>query len=182
MLTAVIIAYVILIFPIYINGSILYKDRIKKIIFSIKLFGFIKIFNGYIKKGKEGLNVYFFNKKHTVTAKDLLGLSKSIEPIKDYHFLKIKSKTKLGLSDNLPFAATLIYISNFINNFCCWFFTLKKPQLNLKNDFILYEGQNIFETDISVTMVLNINMIIISIIKIITEKIFYGQKVRKQQV
>ena len=98
----------------------------------------------------------------------------------DYHSIKIKTVTELGSADNeiAPFAA--VFAASFINSFLVWFFALKKPYLKIENEFNVYRNENVFNAFCTSVFVFNFLMILISIIKIFSEKIIYAFKQRRK--
>lgn len=170
-----------LIFPLFLNIDIIYTKENKKFFFCFYLFGVLKILSGYVEPLNDCVAVHVSkNKAFLFYYKNILNLNKSMKPLKDYHFLKIKSLIEVGSEYSLavPFFTSFIY--NFFMSFVSWFFYNKKPYLDLKNDVNIYENKDILNIFINTKLVFNLLMIVLSIIKIITEKIINGISKRKQ--
>lgn len=179
-LVAFITVYIILIFPIFININITYnQDEFNKINLNIKIFNFIRVFNAYIELIEEGIAIHF-NKRFAkiYEYKNLLNIKKKFKPLKDYHILKFNSLINIGTIDNKIIATNCSLIAIFITNFVSSIFNYVKPQLNIKNNVYIYEDVNVFEVKVKSLVILNLLMIIISLIKIILEKLIYAIKNR----
>ena len=180
MLTLFICAMVF-IFPLFLNIHAAIIGKNKKFYVGIYLFGIIKILSGYAEKISDGFAFHLSNKKALIfNRKSLLTARKSIKPFMDYHSIKIKTVAELGSVDNeiAPFAA--VFAASFINSFLVWFFALKKPYLKIENEFNVYRNENVFNAFCTSVFVFNFLMILISIIKIFSEKIIYAFKQRRK--
>jgi hypothetical protein len=86
----------------------------------------------------------------------------------------LKTVTEIGVSDSAILPTVLSFSLSFIDKIVCWFLYNYKPQLDVDNRFFVFEGENRLEVFFKLCIVLNVLMIIISAIKILTEKVLYA--------
>ncbi len=181
MLTAFIAIYIILIFPIFISMEIYLSKTDKKAYFGIYAFGFIRLFGGYAQVLKDGFVIHLTdNKAIFIPFKKTIGLQKSFKPLKDYHIIRFYTLTEIGSSGDLTAPLFAGFIFSYLNAFTDWFFRSGKPYLKIKNDLDIYSGEEKFNVYVHSVIVFNLLMIIISIIKIVAEKIIYAFGKSKQ--
>lgn len=174
-LLAIIIIFIVLIFPIFLNVNFHYSMSDKKMYFQIKVFAFIKVIDGYAQLIDEGVVVHLTkNKAIILPFTKIFDVRKKVEPLKDYHFIKLKTVTEIGVSDSAILPTVLSFSLSFIDKIVCWFLYNFKPQLDVDNRFFVFEGENRLEVFFKLCIVLNVLMIIISAIKILTEKVLYA--------
>lgn len=179
---AILIIFIILIFPIFINVKFHYSLQEKKMFYYINLFSFINLLSGYVERIEEGFAVHVTkNKAIIIEYSSLLTFRKKVKPLKDYHFVKFYTDIQIGTNDSAFFPFTVSFLVQMIQNFFSWFFYHKKPQLKTETNVFLIEGENRLEIFCKVVVVLNLLMMLISLIKILTEKIIYANRNRKQQ-
>lgn len=182
MLTLIIALFVLLIFPIYLNGYLYFTLDIKKLFFSIRIFKVIKILSGYAELKKDGIFIHLTRKKAVlIPYSSLTGMKKKVKPLKDYHIIKWEFEADLGFSNNTLLALESAFFVNYITSFINWITSNVKPYLIIKNNVNVYESQSVFRIYFYGTVLLNLLMIILSLIKIILEKIIYALSARKQQ-
>ncbi len=176
-----VIIFGFIIFPIFFSLKGYFSSEDKKLYYSLYIYGFIKINSGYIELIKEGIALHLTNKKAIViNYKSLLGFRKNIEPLKDYHVISLKTLTEIGVKDKIFSYSCGAFIFQYIDSFIKWFLYNKKPYLEYDNRLSLFEGEEFIKFFIQTKIVFNILMILISIIKIVMEKIIYASKKRKQ--
>ena len=175
MLIVTVIISIIIIFPIFINIKINFDSSIKKIYF-------IKILYGYIEKDTEGIIIHL-NKRKAILIfyKDLFSMKDKAKPLKDYHLINFCSEISVGINNDIVKALELGYIYNYIMFYIRWLTFNKKPYFNLDTKVNIYEEKNLFIYKCKSTVLLNLLMIIISLIKIFVEKIYYAIRNRLQQ-
>ena len=174
-LLAIIIIFIVLIFPIFLNLNFHYSMDAKKLFYQIKLFGFIKILGGYAQLIEEGVVIHLTkNKAIILPFSKIFDVRKKVEPLKDYHFIKLKTVTEIGVSDSAILPTVLSFSLSFIDKIVCWFLYNFKSQLDVDNRFFVFEGVDRLEIFCKLDVVFNILMIIISAIKILTEKVIYA--------
>lgn len=179
MLIATIIVFILLIFPIFINLKLAFILQDKKLYFNIKLYGLINILNGYIEKIDEGLAIHLTkNKAIIVPYKKLLNVKGSVKPLMDYHFYNVTLDVTLGNENSILTPTTISFISSYIINQITWYLYHKKPYVKINKNFTVIEEKNICDVRFSTLILFNLLMIILSIIKIVVEKIING--IRKQ--
>ncbi len=154
----------------------------KKLFFSIKLFKVFKIFSGYAELKKDGIFIHLTHKKAIlIPYSSLTGMKKKIKPLKDYHIIKWEFEADLGFATKTVLALETAFFVNYITSFINWLTSNIKPYLIIKNNVNVYESQNVFKMYFYGTILLNLLMIILSLIKIVLEKIIYALSTRKQQ-
>lgn len=179
---AAILTYIILIFPLFLNLQIYYSANLKRVYFAIDLFGMLKIISGYIEIIKEGVCIHLTkNKAIIIENKQLLGVGEKVKPLKDYHIIRVHSLTEIGLAKNNLAAFSAAFILNYINQTLDWYFYHDKPYLVLDNKINYHEDENVLNLYMKSTIIFNLLMILLSIIKIIMEKIIYAIIYRQQQ-
>lgn len=179
MLWAIIGAYSALIFPIFLSFKFAFLGSKKKLTINSEIFGFIKVFNGEVEKTKGGISVIKKSGKTSfVPYKQLLGIKKSVEPFKDYHVLSVKTRLDIGCKETF-YALSGGFIVCFTEQVAGAIIKEIKPYVKFDNKVNVYENESVFKIKGEIVAVFNLLTAIISIIKIITEKIFYAFR-RKQ--
>ncbi len=173
MLWAIICAYSVLIFPIFISIGLGFTGKDKKLTLSARLFGFIKVFNAEFIKTEGGLLMIKKSGKNTfIPYKKLLGLKKSFEPFKDYHVLRVKTQLDIGTKETI-YALTGGFIVSFAEQTAGAILRELKPYVKLDNVIYVHENESVIRLNGKIVAVVNLLTAIISLIKIITEKIIY---------
>lgn len=181
MLLWVIIVYVTLNFPIFITVFGIVSKQKKGIGFEIVLYGFLKVFKGSIfKRGSFLLIEHTFKKKYYMPVSEIFSMKTTIKPLKDFHILKLKTLTEIGLNGDVFLPCMGISVFKFLNNGICKIINADKPYLKLKNDVNLYENRDCFNVYIKTVVVFNLMMVLLSLIKIIIGKLVYAVKKSKQ--
>ncbi len=174
MLVAVILIYVILIFPLFLNIRLAFNYHHKKVYFCLNIFGFIKIISGYVQLSKNYLLIHISDTKAIIFELiDFDGFKKSFKPFMDYHFTILTTKTEVGSKENLITPISIVFVSNYIESIIKWFLTNKKPYIKFNNYFNVYENTNKFNIFAKNLITFNILMILLSVIKILWEKMIY---------
>lgn len=149
--------------------------------YSIKIF-FIKILYGKIEKQPEGIVIHL-NKKKAILIfyKDIFGMKEKAKPLKDYHLINLNCQLDLGIKNNLIAATEIVFLYNYTTELIKWLTFNKKPYFSLQSKVNIYENKDIFNYSLKCTILLNLLMILISLIKIFVEKIYYAFRNRLQQ-
>ncbi len=181
MVFAFILSFIVLIFPIFLNVNIVFNFKYKKVFFALKIFGIIKILSGYIEISKNDVLIHISDKKAIlIEFIDLDGVKKSFKPFMDYHFISLRTLTELGDNENriIPFFST--FILNYIESILKWLLINRKPYVNFNNYYNIYESEDKKAFFGKALITLNFLMIIISVIKILVEKLTYEFRKIKQ--
>lgn len=182
MLIVIVIICVLIFFPLFLNINIFYNNKEKKLFYKLYLFKFIVLIKGYAEKIEEGFAFHISKKKaFIIEYKSLLGLNKKIKPLKDYHIIKFYSEIDYGNVENNINSVFIAKYYEIINNLFCKVLVNNKPYIKINNNFNVYLDSNVFNIKCKITIILNLFMIILSLIKIFVGKIFYAFKFRKQQ-
>ena len=182
MLILVIALYILLIFPIYLNGYLYFSLDVKKLFFSIKLFKAIKLFSGYAELRKEGIFIHLTRKKAIlIPYSSLTSMKKKVKPLKDYHIIKWEFEADLGMENNTLFALETAFFINYFTSFINWLTSNIKPYLIIKNNVNVYDSKNVLRLYFYGTVLLNSLMILLSLVKILLEKIIYALSNGKEQ-
>ncbi len=177
MLETTILVFTILIFPIFLNIKIVANYTNKKMYFLLEIFGFIKIISGYMQLRKNVIIIHLSdNKAILFEIIDLDGIKKKFKPIMDYHFISLETLTELGNEKNLINPLCIAFITNYFLSFIRWGLLNKKPYLKFNNNFNVYENENKLNFYGKTLITLNLLMVLLSVIKIILEKIIYGYR------
>lgn len=179
-LIAVIIVYFVLIFPIFLKIKVEYLSDNKKCYFKLYLFNFIKILSGSISKIDGGLKINLGkNKIILFEFANALTVKNKVKPLMDYHIKNFYSLTEIG---NINFYNPMVlgFIFQYLNGLICNIIKNKKNYINIKNDINIYEKEEFFNIFAEFTVILNLLMIVLSIIKIIMGKLINGISKRKQ--
>jgi len=177
-----IIVFSILIFPLFISvkACIIFND--KKLYFTLQLFGFIKLLGGYVELGKDGLIIHLSkNKAIIIEKKNLLSVGKKFKPLKDYHVIKFVFLLEIGAKNRELIALESAFIVNYISEIAKWIIYNKKPYVNYSGNVNMYQDTDNINIFIDTVFLLNLLMILLSLIKIIWEKMIYALSRRKQQ-
>ncbi len=173
---ASIIIFSLLIFPIFINGDIYYRHGCGKVYYGLYLFGIFKIISGYAELLHDGIALHLTEKKAKILFfKNILNMGKSVKPLQDYHIIRACVGVELGNADSFTQSIFWGYVINFIFSSIKCGLNISKPHVVTDSDITVYDidAFNIYGSGI---VVFNILMIIISIFKIIVEKIFNGKR------
>lgn len=174
-LKAVLVSVTILIFPIFLNFDFLVKSDLERLWFGLHAYGIVKLAGGYAERISEGYAVHFAkNRALIIKSEDVFGAGKKVKPLKDYHFIRLYSLVEIG--DEIDAEKPLIsgFVINYIGSMLNRHFGIFKPYLKMRNDVNVYIGEKIFNLYFSGTVVFNLFMVVLSSIKICTEKIFYA--------
>lgn len=172
------IVFVILIFPIFVNINLKFNIKNKRLEYKIRLFKFITILFGYVEIVKEGFVIHINNIKAVIIKyKSIFKIRKKVKPLKDYHILKFYSNIEISQpnEDNLEFISTILLLKGALDILASNL-TIVKPYLTIKNNVNIKDENNIFKLNVRAQVILNLLMIILSFIKIYTEKIIYAIK------
>ncbi len=178
-LSTIVIIFLVLIFPIFINLNLRLSFNEKNLKFKIYLFGFIKILSGYAHLIEEGIIIHLTKYTAIIVEKEkFFTLKDKVKPLKDYHFIKINIKLELGSNQSILTPLITAFLFNYVENIFTWFMYFYKPQLNSNNCINIYENRSIFNVAIKLNVVFNFLMVLISLIKIIMEKIICKLKTK----
>lgn len=181
MLISVVIIYLFLIFPLFVSVKIFYCNQHKKLYFALNLFSFT-IVSGYVEQINEGFAIHLTeNYALIVPYKSFLGIKSRIKPLKDYHFIKLKYNIDLGMKENLIDSVSIAFVLNYVYTMINFFTIQKKPYVNLNQSINVFEDKNIFNVTIDLLVIFNLLMIVLSLIKILVEKIIYEFRNKKRQ-
>ena len=170
-----IIIFTLLIFPIFLNIDVYYRKDIKKVFFNICIYKRLKVFGGYISIIKDGLLIHYTNKKALlISFKSIFGIKNKVKPLKDYHFININSLIESDYSDNQLNTTVLAFVYVWHNQLIGRILAELKPYLKYKNEIELYEYKKETCLYLETTTIFNLLMIIISLIKMLVEKMLYA--------
>jgi hypothetical protein len=173
--------YIVFIFPIFISFNVYFDKEKKKVYFLVYLFNFIKIFSGFIEENDNGFLITFLRKKQKlIRYKNLFSIKNHIKPLKDYNIISFKLDVDYGKIDNLLLMIVFFYITNYFDSLVRFYLCEKKPYLVIKKNFNLYKEKNVFTIHLRIKAVFNLLMILLSLIKIVMEKLIYARKNSKQ--
>ena len=177
---AVLIVFLVLYLPIILNIGVVYSSDFKKIYIGIYLFKYINIFGGYAEFLKEGICFHVSNQKAVIFPyKKMLELKNTIKPVRDFQIIKINSCIELGKEGDYVIPSSIGFVLNFINCLIGSLITKKKPYLNYKNSFNIFD-KDIFNVYFEASVLFNILVLLIGLAKFILEKIIYVFRGQKQ--
>ena len=179
-MTLIILGFLIIIFPIFCRGDIVYLN--KKLFFKLCLLGIIPIFKCYAKLKGTTIEVYLFDKiKKEVKIKSVFKKKNNFKFLLDFHFLRVSCLINKKIDDNLfqllNTSVFYLIISDIIGKILCFY----KPYVSIYSGINLTEEINHNEFALSLTFVFNLLVIIINLIKIVLEKTFNERKVKQNQ-
>ena len=168
-----ILGIIIVIFPLLLNVDTLLSKENSKIYFVIKIY-FIKLIAGYIQKTIDGVAIHYSNKKALLIKNyELLGLGKKFEPFKDYHLKTLKISLDVGNNEKNINRSICVFIINYILCTTEKILLVKKNYINFKYKINVFEKSNILNAYLNTKVLFNLLTVLISIIKILGEKITY---------
>ena len=177
-LIIVCVVFTLLIFPIYLTINLNFDYELKQLNFKAKIFG-VKVLTGFVVTNKRSFSVIFWGKKRKeIPYENLLNVKEKVKPLIDYHVIKADILTQIGNGDGIIYPLCVGFISSFISNILGYVLDKKKPYVRLKNNTEIYEDEYLFRVNCTLGIVFNLLMILLSLIKILTEKIING--LRKQ--
>ena len=164
-----------LIFPLGLNVSAILIYENKKCYFTIRLFSKLKLFAGYIEIKKDGVLIHYKNNKaKLILLSGAKNLNKNVKPLYDYHLTKLNLFIDYN-SDDYLLNYTLAFLHSYLKNYINWFLYHKKPYLRFNSDVCVMEKKS-FNIMLEFTILLNLLMIIISLIKILWGKLVYAKQ------
>lgn len=176
MLIASIIIFSILIFPLFLNIDVYFSHSAKKLFFGLDLFGFIKFLSGYAQLANDGIVLHLSDKKAVIIFyKNITVMGKSVKPLRDYHIIKTDLNIEIGSENSFLAATAAAYTIKFFSDIFGFHVYNAKPYVRFNDNIKVYE-KDMFNIYAEFTVLFNTLMIIISLIKILTEKIFYGKR------
>lgn len=181
-LKTVLIIFTVLIFPIFVNFDFLLKKDLKRLFLGVHLFGMIPVAGGYVERGEKEFILHLSEKKAIILPYEkVFSIRKKFKPLKDYHFIGLWLVLDIG-SDNgsvTPLAVGGItdYVLSIFKNY----FYFSKPYLKINSTVNVFMGEDVFNVYFSGTVVFNFLMVVLSVAKILTEKIFYACRKGKKQ-
>ena len=178
----IVAAVILLIFPLFLKVTLELNGGEKAAFFTLKLFG-INIGKGrlVLSDEKDGVRLYKKGKLvKTIYWRQMFSFNTAIKPFSDYSIISVKTCLTLGREESVMAPIIITNILSFISEFFKWFFALNKPYLKINDSYFIEEKQDVFDLKISIRILFNVLMVLLSIIKIVTEKIANGTKSRKQ--
>ena len=167
--------FAFLIFPFFIGFHIDANYQKKKIFYRIDVFSFIKVLNGYVQAKKDGIFIHLTKRRAImVPYENIVSIRNKVKPLRDYHVINFNSRLYLGQLDGVLGLTTIAFIYNFVVNNVEWFLYHYKPYFKTRNQVFVLENTNVFNLCINATVVFNFLMVLISLIKILVEKIVYA--------
>lgn len=174
MIWIIFLAFVLIIFPIYLKFD-LHVENKPVIYYQFSLYGLINFFYGRVKFNKNKLEIYGnLIKNKVLRYKDIINFRSKIKPLKDYHLISFSSMIELGDSDNILKPLSCLFVLDNVSNIIKPIVWKNKPYLIINNQLNIYQDKNLFNVYIKSACMLNILMIILSIFKILMEKVFNG--------
>lgn len=172
------IIYFMLIFPIFLTVNVSIISETKCAYFGIFVFKWFRIVEGVA--GIDGGKIFYVinGKKEVVKLTLLKNVKTKVKPLMDYHILRLNNVIEIG--DNQLITPFVVgQAINVISSTAFFSALIKKPYLKLTNDIFINDVKKYVNDYLSFTVVFNILMILISLVKIITEKIINAIKQRK---
>lgn len=171
MLIFTVLIYIFLIFPIFLNLDVFYCLELKKLYFSIRIFG-ASVLSGYAEQITEGFAIHLTkNYAIIITYKSFFKLRRRVKPLKDYHFKNFNLLVDLGNEEDLLLTTSTAFFVNYACNHLQNFIKNNKPYVKFFNKINVYENKNLFNISIRILVLFNLLMLILSLIKIGVEKI-----------
>ena len=171
-----------MIFPIFFNINCYASLKERKIFFCLTLFNFLKIAGGYIEYLYDGIFIHYTNTKaYLITNKKIFGLQKKFKPLKDYTIIRWNMAIDYGCGHNIMQCCTISFLLCYVIEQIKWFLYNSKPYLETNNKINVYKEEKFLKIYLNFTFIFNVLMVIISVIKILMEKILYALSKRCQQ-
>lgn len=167
---------VFLIFPIFLKLEFFYdKDKLK-VYFAFKLYGFLKIFGGYIEIIKEGLAVHVSKSKAIIIPIQIFEIKNQFSLSKDYKIVSIYILSEIGVTGENVLPFFLVGMENVFFKIFFPVFSTLKTGVKLKNDILVYENENLLKISAQINVAFNVIILIITFIKILLRKILNERK------
>ncbi|MBO5713954.1 MAG: hypothetical protein J6R83_00825 [Clostridia bacterium] len=167
--------------PIFLNLKVVFPIKAKKLYFSIKIFGFIPLFSGYVYPTNVGLYIQFFRKKGLILPyKKIFNVRNTIKLIKDFQVTKLSFCLDIGFLDNEFTAYTVATALNNTSNIVGATLKYNKPYMRYYSQINVY-SENLFNIYLSLNVMFNFLLVIIQLIKYILEKFINVFRFKKQQ-
>ena len=155
-----------------------YLDRSnKRLFYSIKYFGILRINSGYITIDKKYFIIHYSDKSalavkiKSVTSRKF----KDIKTMSLFEFTEIKGTAEIGIKndpDKFFFAAAL----NVVNSAAYGIVKTKKPFINMKNNIVLNENSEDDRIFLKISAIFNIFVILGIFTTKLWGKIVYGKR------
>ena len=127
-----------------------------------------------MQKTIDGVAIHYSNKKALLIKNyELLGIEKKFEPFKDYHLKTLKTTLDVGDNKKNINSPIFVFIINYILCTTEKILFVKKNYINFDYKINLFEKSNVFNIYVNAKVLFNLLTVLISIIKILGEKITY---------
>lgn len=127
-----------------------------------------------MQKTIDGVAIHYSNKKALLIKNyELLGIGKKFEPFKDYHLKTLKTTLDVGDNKKNIISPICVFIINYILCTTEKILFVKKNYINFDYKINLFEKSNVFNIYVNAKVLFNLLTVLISIIKILGEKITY---------
>ena len=159
------------IFPFLVSVKIDYDSNKNGAVFVLKLFNIIKIVSAKIVRSGSGIIIKFSEKKtKKINFLSFTDVNGAIKPFMDFHITSLKIcvfKSGYDLISEYEKA----YVFNFLLNSLVPVVRYNKPYFKAKSQINVAEGTNYFRLILSVNILFNILVILLTVIKSIWGKI-----------
>lgn len=181
-LTVVLIIISIIIFPIFLSGNFNISQQKLKLFYKLKLFRIFTILKGYAEFINEGIIIHLTKRKAVIIPfENLFEVKKKVEPLKDYHLISCSFNAEIGNKENIFEPLSTAFTLNYIYNYIKWFLYHKKPYFKSNVKIEVFDSKDVFELYLNGTVVFNLLMVLISIIKILMGKLLNAFTKRIEQ-
>ena len=150
MLTVIVVVFTLIIFPIFLNIDLYFIKSENKLFFKIKIF-LIKIIGGYAEIINEGIIFHLTKTKAIILPfNKIFDMKKSVEPLKDYHFIKIKTRLVMGSDySSLPPLIIAFLSIEESNAFSKLVVLIEERLVGRKDNLFKCSFKNLFKTGLS---------------------------------
>ncbi len=145
-----------------------------KLYFQLELFNIMPIFFGIAKITASQINISSnFFKLKTFQYKNLIKIKSKVKPLKDYHIINFNLLIDTDYNENFIITAYSAFLYQRAVETIGSILSIKKPYFKLNCQFNAREGDDLLKIYLKSTLIFNTLMIILSIIKILMEKLIY---------
>lgn len=179
MIWIIFIILLLIIFPIYIEIN-LHLESEKNIYYQFSLYSLLPLFFGKVTFDNSEIILYGnLIKIKKIKYKQLFNFKNKIKPLQDYHLIHFNTLIEFGNNDNPLMPISVAFILQNVFNVSKSILTANKPYFILNNQYNIYSDRNLFNFYVNTGCIFNLLMLILSVIKILMEKII--NEFRKKQ-
>ena len=163
--------------PIFLKTAVHYDMNRRKFCFAIYIFGFLRVFGGYIATYKGGLAIHISDKKAILLPYSQIEKErKRYSFVRTFHLYAVALTTETGAEYILPISIIHALVRTY-------FFAIGGKKEKIENNLWLMDGDAL-RVSLNITVWFNMFMLIKELLKFLKEKLklLWQKKIKKSTV